>query len=614
MQSKPTTSRQDQAALGAERLERKRISVAVGAILTAIVVCALYFAREVLIPITLAGLLTFVLAPVVSFMRRLRIPRVPATIGAVLLALALIGGIGSLIGTQVADLVGQFPAYQTTIETKWVGLRNAVLFPIRNIGLFSSTPAKSSSGSQAKGGAPKQKPIPVEVQRPTPSAYEIGKKLVTPLIHPLATFVIMLVVTIFALLYREDLRDRAIRLFGSRQLSQTTIAMDDAAHRLSRYYLTQLAINTCFGVIVGVGLFFIGLPHPILWGVMGAVLRFVPYIGAWISAVLPVLFAAAAAPGWSVAAFVAGLFVVTEFAAGQFIEPLLYGHNTGLSPIAVLVAAVFWTWLWGPIGLIISTPLTLCLVVLGQHFEQLTFFDVLLGSTPALTMPESLYQRLLAADLDEAQEQMEDAVSNGGLIAYFDQIVVPALKMASVDFRKGRLSPPDSYRLCERFDELTELAIIFVSKEPGPISDSGTLELKKGHRVLVLPGRGPFDRVASAIMTRCLEFNGITAVAGLHEDASRHRIGSLDLEEIAAVCVLYVEPATARANVKYFLGRLKHREPELKLIFGFVESGVLRAGIDSERSAADMYVSTIEEAKVACVAAAKSQGSMMLSE
>ena len=277
------------------------------------------------------------------------------------------------------------------------------------------------------------------VTQPAPSVLDIGKSVLEPMLYPLATAGIILVVTIFALLQKEDLRDRAIRLFGSGDLHRTTVAMDEAGRRLSRYFLTQLGLNASFGVIVGVGLYFIGVPNPLLWGILGALLRFVPYVGSWIAAALPIVLAAAVEPGWSMAIWTAVLYAVTELIMGQAVEPLVYGHSTGLSPIAVIIAAIFWTWIWGPIGLIISTPLTLCLVVLGRHIERLEPFDVLLGDRPALTPTEGLYQRMLAGDPDEAEEQAERYLADQPLSSYYDEVVLEALRLAANDILRGTL-------------------------------------------------------------------------------------------------------------------------------------------------------------------------------
>jgi hypothetical protein len=258
---------------------------------------------------------------------------------------------------------------------------------------------------------------------------------------------IVVVVAIFVLLQKEDLRDRLIRLFGATDLHKTTVAMDDAARRLSKYFLTQLAINTSFGILIGIGLYFIGLPNPLLWGILSGLLRFVPYIGAFISAALPLALAMAVDPGWSMVIWTGGLYVGGEVLVSQAIEPVLYGHSTGLSPFAVIVAAIFWSWMWGPIGLILSMPLTLSVVVLGRYVERLAFLDILLGDRPALTPIESFYQRILAGDEDEALDHAELLLKERSLSSYYDEVILKGLQLAAADSQRGVLRPQQLQRI-----------------------------------------------------------------------------------------------------------------------------------------------------------------------
>ena len=260
---------------------------------------------------------------------------------------------------------------------------------------------------------------------------------------------ITFVVLIFILLQREDLRDRMIRLFGSSDLHRTTAAMDDAARRLSRFYLTQLALNAAFGVWTSAGLWIIGVPSPVLWGILTALLRFVPYVGSFIAALLPIGLAAAVDPGWSMMLWTAALFIVSEPFMGHVVEPLVYGKSTGLSPFSVVVSAIFWTWLWGPIGLLIATPLTLCLVVLGRHVERLEFFDVLLGDRPALSPAENFYQRMLAGDPDEALEHAEQLLKERSLSSYYDEVALKGLQLAANDAARDVLAPAQIERIKE---------------------------------------------------------------------------------------------------------------------------------------------------------------------
>jgi predicted PurR-regulated permease PerM len=286
----------------------------------------------------------------------------------------------------------------------------------------------SSPATPAVALKPADRPIPVEVRQPDAGALQTLAALISPLIHPLETTGIVVIFIIFILLQRQDLRNRLVRLAGSRDLQRTTAAIDDAAQRLSKLFLTQLALNAGFGLVIGVGVWFIGVPSAALWGMLAMVLRFVPYIGPPIAAIFPLVLAAAVGAGWGMVLWTAALFLVVESIVGQAIEPIVFGHSTGLSPVAIIASATFWTWLWGPIGLILATPLTVCLVVLGRHVDRFKFLDVMLGDQPPLTPPELAYQRMLAGDSDEAADQAEEFLKEKPLLAYYEEVLVEALK------------------------------------------------------------------------------------------------------------------------------------------------------------------------------------------
>ena len=424
-----------------------------------VIVAGLYLGSEMMIPIILAVLLSFLLAPVANFLRRLHLGRVPSALLAVVLALGIILAFGMVIGTQLAELAQEVPRYASSVERKIETLQSHTLGRIttiiRSLGHEldrANVSRKSSSGASTPTASPGDEPksIPVEVHEPQPSAVQLDQRIVSPIVAPLATTAIVFIVAIFILLQREDLRDRLIRLFGSSDLHRTTVAMNDAARRLSNYYRTQLGINAMFGLIIGTGLFFIGVPSPLLWGVLAMLLRFVPYIGAPLSALLPITLAAAVDPGWSMVVWTAALYAVVEAIMSQAVEPLLYGRSTGLSPFSVVVAATFWTWLWGPIGLILSTPLTLCLVVLGRHVERLEFLDIILGDRPPLTPVESFYQRILAGDPDEARAQAELLLKEHSLSSYYDQVALKGLQLAAAD--AARRADRQSDRAGQRVD------------------------------------------------------------------------------------------------------------------------------------------------------------------
>jgi predicted PurR-regulated permease PerM len=387
------------------------------AILAVIIIMMLYFGREIIIPIALAILLSFVLAPLVGLLQRLRVPRGLAVVSVVVIAFALIFAMGSLLAAQLTQLAQDLPKYQSTISEKIQSFRDTTAGRgtlerasgmLKDLSKELDKPKDAASvlgaGTSVKAGAPLT-PVPVEVRQPDPGALESLQSLIAPLLHPLATTGIIIIFVIFILLQREDLRNRLIRLAGSHDLQRTTAALDDAASRLSRLFLIQLLLNGSFGIVIGLGLWLIGVPSAILWGILAAVLRFVPYIGAAIAAAFPLALSVAVDPTWSMLLWTLALFLVVEPVVGHVVEPMLYGHSTGLSPVAVVASATFWTALWGPIGLVLATPLTVCLVVLGRHVDRLEFLDVMFGDRPALSPPEIFYQRMLAGDPTEASER-----------------------------------------------------------------------------------------------------------------------------------------------------------------------------------------------------------------
>ena len=383
--------------------------------------------------------------------------------------------------------------------------------------------------------------------------------LLLPLLEPLATTGIVFVVLIFILMQREDLRDRMIRLFGSSDLHRTTAAMDDAARRLSRYFLTQLALNAAFGVVAAIGLWLIGVPSPILWGVFAALMRFVPYIGSFVAAVPPILLAAAVDPGWSMALMTLALFLIGEPLMGHVVEPIVYGQSTGLSPFAVVISAIFWTWLWGPVGLLIATPLTLCLVVLGRHVERLEFLDVLLGDRPALTPAENLYQRMLAGDPDEALESAEVLLKERSLTSYYDEVALRGLQLAANDATRGVLTQRQLEQVKDVIQALVQDLGGHDDVEPHPAGDrrtsrsllpparsppsrqpavasadaAGRARSRRPGRaegaIMCIAGRGPLDEAASEMLAQLLSKHGLGTRVVPHAAVSRRTIFNLDM-------------------------------------------------------------------------------------
>ena len=577
------------------------------------VIAGLYFGREVLIPITLAILLSFILVPVVNGLRRVRIPRVPSVLLAVVVALAVIVGFGAVIGSQVAQLAGDLPKYAETIEKKVETVRHFTTGQLETLASKvgrQPSPAPPDKPETAPGAPAAQALAATQAPGQSSSPFELVHRFLSPVLSPLSTTFIVFVVAIFILLQREDLRDRLIRLMGATDIHRSTGALDDAGRRLSRYFLTQLAINSSFGLVVGTGLFFIGVPNPVLWGMLSALMRFVPYIGSFIAAGLPVALAAAVDPGWSMVIWTAALYIVVELLVSQVIEPLLYGHSTGLSPFAVIVAAIFWSWLWGPVGLILSMPLTLCLVVLGAHVERLKFLEIMLGDRPALTPTEMFYQRILADDADELQDHAENLLKTESLANYYDGVLLPGLTMAASDAERGVLTHNQLERVRETSLTLLQELGAHEDRLPDSKAEHSDLPDHMAHPealVLCVAGRGPLDEIGSKALAQILGKHGLSARDIPHSDVSRETIATLDVTGVTMVCVVYLEIAGAPSNLRYLLSRLRRRLPGVPVLVGLWptvgEVHTERTDDDRARSLlqADFYAASLREAVRDCL-------------
>ncbi len=546
-----------------------------------VVVAALYFGREVLLPITLAVMLSFILSPVVNFLQRLRIRRVPAVVFTVMAAIGLIGAVVTLIWTQVAVLSVHAPQYASAIETKVLTLQGSatsrmesltrVFGDARKLRPLARPTARNEPGSRLTPTAPAPRaPVPVEVAPPKATPLSVAKAIVEPLVQPLGTTFIVLMVAIFVLMQKDDLRDRFIRLFGSTDLHRTTMALDDAGARLSRYFVAQLAVNTCFGIIIGVGLWLLDIPSPLLWGLLATVLRFVPYIGPILAAVVPVALGAAIDPGWTTAALIAVYFVIVESLIGYVVEPILYGHSTGLSPISVIIAAIFWTWIWGPAGLVLSTPLTLCLVVLGRHVKALEFFDVLLGDRPALTPVEELYQRILADNPDEALAQAEALLGDCTLPEYYDAVMIGALRLAAADDAMGSLSPVDHHRMRRSaMAVLQDLPAVSAARKVDDDDVTGSRAIS----LACVAGAGPFDQIVATMCAQALRERGLDPRLVTQGEATREAISGLDLGGVDTILICCLELVGSPAQLRFLARRLRQRAPQARLIAGLWSTG-----------------------------------------
>ena len=578
------------------------VTVVAAAVLAALIVTTLYFGRDVFVPVALSILLSFALAPLVRALQNFWVPRAISVIGVVLLAFSIIFAIGGVIATQMTQLAGELPRYESNMRAKIQSLRGTAAANntleraadvLQDLGKELNKPKEPSAAPAANSLAGQDaRPIPVEVRQPPPTALESIAALISPLLHPLMTSGIVIIFVIFTLLQREDLRNRLIRLAGSHDLQKTTVALNDAAQRLSRLFLSQLALNSAFGLVIGTGLWFIGIPSAVLWGILAGILRFVPYIGVFIAVIFPLALAVAVDPGWSLLMWCAALFLIVEPLVGHVIEPLLYGRSTGLSPVAVVVSATFWTALWGPIGLVLATPLTICLVVLGRHVENLKFLEVMFGDRPPLSPPQLFYQRMLAEDPAEALDNAEQFLKERPLAAYYDEVVLKGLKLAQADLDRGAL---DALHLQRIRDSVIELVKELEDHEDQPQKEStqdveaaaavDSIEDPRVYNfpvlakdklgthwegkapVLCIAARSGLDEAVAHMLAQILVKHGIGARVEGADALSTANIFRLETTGVAMVCVSFLNTSSI-AHMRFTIRRLRRKLPDVMIVLG----------------------------------------------
>jgi predicted PurR-regulated permease PerM len=549
-------------------------------------VAALYFGREIFIPLAVAILLTFALAPLVAALRRVRVPRPPAVIAVVIGAFAAIIMFGTVVASQLGTLAQNIPLYQYNLVSKVEVIKDANVGGgvferlsklLERLGREIQADDEANTVRAPGNDNPSTPPLPVEVITPPPGPIQVLRTVVGPLIQPLATGGIIIVVVIFMLLRREDLRDRFIRLVGAGDLHRTTAALQDAGERVARYLLSQLAVNAAYALPIGIGLWVIGVPNAPLWGLMALILRFIPYIGPIIASIFPLALALAVDPGWTMVLWTAALFVVLELVSNNLVEPWVYGTRTGLSPLAIIVAAIFWTWLWGPMGLLLSTPLTVCLVVLGRHVPQFEFLDVLLGNEPVLAPHQQLYQRLLAGDPAEATDRAEAYLEDNTILSFYETVAIPALALAEEDRSRGVLTDEGRSRVAESahtlVDNLDDFAQVESNEESEPkqalaIEPTAKLELPlpngEGRVIACAGGRGELDDAAAAMLVQVLKAQGATASYMEHTSLSPGRIKQLSIDGLETIVIVFLNPSSVQ-HARYMTRRLKRSRPSLRV-------------------------------------------------
>jgi predicted PurR-regulated permease PerM len=599
-----------------------------------VVIVGLYFGRQVLIPLALAVVVAFLLTPVVGWLEKCGFGRVPAVLLVLTLAVALVSSIGWVVTGQLMDIVDQFPSYKSNIHNKIQSLRVPDGSRLKNatntvaeLSNELSAASESTVDKDKKAGKSSGRPISVQVAQPPTNAPEYLRAIVGPLTGVFETLAMVIVFALFMLIKREDLRNRVIRLAGQGQLSIVTQALDDGSRRLSRYLLLQFVVNATYGLIFGSVASWIGIPHALLWGVLAALLRFVPYVGTPIATAFPIGMALAVFPGWHQAALIFGLFVILEIIVANLVEPWLYGSHTGISSLAILVAAVFWAILWGPVGLILSTPLTVCLILMGRYVPQLSFLEVMLGDEPVLPVEAKFYQRLLALDQDEARDIAENYLRVEPIGTFYDSVLIPALTLAEQDRHLNLLEAgttsfvsQNTRDLIEELGEhsLDDDPIMFKNDikkeedkdennkdagdkdkdndEAGVVRNNADRSTLLGLRVACIPAADEADELVAMMLLQLLQRMG----CDIRHLPVKPRANLLN--ELATfapqVAIVSALPPFAVGQARSLCKLLRQRQPNLKIFVGLwnFEGGVARAQDRIGPGVADTVVTSLQQA------------------
>ncbi|TFW18045.1 AI-2E family transporter [Duganella callida] len=554
----------------------------------------LYFGRDVLIPITLAFILSFLLAPFVRALRHLGLGPTTSVCASVLVVTVSLVAIGAVLVQQVGMMGASLPKYQDTIAAKIEILNELTRGTIGSLG----GPAGDliDHFTQENGAAPQpvqladgtaRMPVLVEIHEPALKPFQLLAKVAASVWPPLETAGIVFVVLIFVLLEHESLRDRFIRLAGGGDLRATTLAVNDAGERLSRFFISQFLVNIATGLAIWLGLALLGVGQAPLWGAMTAVLRFIPYVGVWMAAVCATVLAAAVDPGWSLALMTLGLFLAVEIIVAQTIEPKLYGHTTGLSPLSVVVSAIFWSWIWGPVGLVLSTPLTLCLVVAGRYIRALKVLEIMFGELPALTMPQNFYQRALSGDAHEIVTSAKRYMQHKSLAEYCDGVLLPALHLANFDLKDAAITAdeeekvtssiiaviealsgnPKWWKKRKRSTVLTGGGIGRELRE-SRISDTGkyqgSFDVPAGSVVLSVPLGSQSAELATEILVRILREQKIDARSRTMDELAEPPPPGASPELVSIVCLVSVDPLNDCDKMSAALEKMRARLPHCK--------------------------------------------------
>ena len=547
---------------------------------TAVVIAALYMAKSLLVPLTLAVLLSFLLMPVCDWLERRRLGRIPAVLVTAILGFTMFGIVAWVAVVQMTHLAPKIPEYQSNIQTKLSSVNEYAVVALRKITKQASSvgqdPLLSEETAEPKGTS--EQPFSVRVLSSPLSPLQVFGGMFGTLLETLGTIGIVIVLVVFFMVRREDLRDRFIHLVGKGHVTVTTQMLEDANTRVSRYLSMLFLVNVIFGISVGIGLYLIGVPSAPLWGILAAVLRFIPYIGPCIAAAMPIGLSMAISTGWVAPLLTAGLFVGLELFNNNVLEPWLYGKHTGVSAVAVLVAAVFWLWLWGPVGLLLATPLTVCLLVVGKHVPQLAFLDVLLGNEPVFEPKKRIYQRLVAGDQEEADELLEDLLDQSPVVEIYDTVLMPALALAETHWHRGEFDDGKHKFILESLREMIQDRIErqqeMQSHETTDDTqveneDSDLVDLINSPRpcILSLPARSEADEIAAMMLAQVLETKSCVVQAVSVTSLASEMLDLVELRKADVVCISATPPG-AMMHARYLCRHLRRRFPKVKLVVG----------------------------------------------
>jgi predicted PurR-regulated permease PerM len=587
----------------------------IGTLVIVGVIAALYFTREILIPLAFALTLTFLLTPVVVFLERLRLGRTISVLAAMLGSIAVAGGVGWIIASQLIEVANQLPQYRENIQAKVsafhvpvTGQLGHAAASVQEIVRELGKPSVPAATALPLGPKPKQSTVPSPPAEPTPvqvvqtpsTGWERLRDLGAAILAPLGRAGMVVIFTIFMLLKREDLRNRLLRLAGLSQLNLMTQALHDAGNRVTRYLRLQFLVNAVFGILFGCGLYWIGVPYAALWGVVAGILRIVPYIGTPIAALLPVALSLAVFDGWSKPSLVFGTGVGLEVIIANAVEPWLYGAHLGISSLALLVTSVFWAVLWGPAGLILSTPLTVCVVVLGRYVPKFSFLHILLGDEPVLAAEATIYQRLLAMDQLEAHAIVDEHLKGKHLVDFYDSVLIPALTMAEQDRHKGAI---DADREEFLFVSINEMIAEFSDYQLAPPVEAGEAEVSEhvehgDARILCLPVSDRADEITASMLAQLLERKGFSTMCFPSTGATPHELlAFIEAGHGDVVCISALPPY-AFAPARVMCRQIRERFPKLKIVvcvWGF-SGDKDKAKARFERSQPDRLATSLGEA------------------